>query len=431
MTSKIILTTIVDQDYTIDREKEVHARFKSSSDWARLNINDCIQMPLNNLLDMNIEGFVLHQIGTVGGPDWWSGFNDTNYTDGKKHLNVVECLPIKLMKRIRDKTAMVHYDQSLEAFPMVTRDCNYYKSYYTNFKKFALPPEQFIYTTCNLVEEETHAKWCNENDIPEGSRMIIIASNFFAASSASPFFFGSESDSITVEEHLQYKETYDITLYNCLNRVIREHRVALSAMLNYYDLIEGHRISQNVFPKHFSTTIRMNQFNDHPAFDEANVIDIYSKLPLVLDTDQFQINKAQHFFKELYLQTYINVITETFYSEYNGDAMFFSEKIFKPMRARQPFILVGAPGSIKALRDEGFKTFDKWFDESYSDIEDDTTRLNAICNLLLELNKKTKQEWCTMYMEMQEVLDHNYTLLMTNDWLSKFRTVLKDRIPHD
>jgi hypothetical protein len=110
--------------------------------------------------------------------------------------------------------------------------------------------------------------------------------------------------------------------------------------------------------------------------------------------------------------------------------MFFSEKIYKPMRARQPFILVGAPGSIKALQAEGFRTFDKWFDESYGDIKNDTQRIEAICKLLLELNKKTKTEWLTMYAEMEEVLNHNYDVLMTKDWLGKYRTVLHKRIPN-
>jgi hypothetical protein len=431
MTDKIILTTVVDEDVSINLHLSIQPRVKVSSSWAKLNIENNIQMPINHALDMNVDGFILHQMGTVGGPDWWSGFNSTSYADGRKHLNVVEMLPSKLMKKIRNKTAMVHYDQSLEGFPMITKDRNYYELFYKYFKIFGLPPEQFIYTTANLLEEEIHNKYCIECNIPEENRMVVIASNFFATSTADPTFFGSESDFITVAEHIQYKEANNITLYNCLNRVIREHRVALSAMLNYYNLIDGYKISQNVYPKHFSKSILMNQFKDHPAFKTENVTDIYNKLPLVLDTNEFHINKAQHFFKDLYLETYINVITETFYSEYHGYSMFFSEKIYKPMRARQPFILVGAPGSIKALQAEGFKTFDKWFDESYSDIKDDTDRLEAICKLLLELNKKTKNEWLTMYAEMEEVLNHNYNILMTSNWLQKFRNILHKRITNE
>lgn len=432
MTNKIILTTIVDEDNSVGLHSNPLARFKVSSDWVRLSIiGESVQMPINTVLDMNIEGFVIHEIGTMGSPDWWAGFNQEQYSDGRYHLNVVEMLPYKLMEKIRNKTAIVHYDQSLEGFPLVSSSTNYYAHLYDNFKQFDLPPEQFIYTTCNLIEEEIHNNWCIENNIPEQHRMIVIASNFFAAASASLFFFGSEFDSITIAEHIEYKQKNDITLYNCLNRVIRDHRVTLSAMLNYYNLIDGYKISQNIYPQHFSTEIHMTQFTMHPAFEVDNVTDIYNKLPLVLDTDQFQINKAQHFFRDLYLETYINVITETFCTDFNNEAVFFSEKIFKPMRARQPFILVGAPGTLRELRGQGFKTFDRWIDESYSEIKDNTLRIEAVCKLLLELNKKTKTEWLKMYAEMEDVLNHNYNVLMLTPWLDKFRTMLNKRINND
>ena len=441
MTNKIILSTIVDEGIATDLWSNTKPRFRDSSPWLRVNLSgDLVQMPINTVLDMDIEGFVIHQIGTNNNVEWWSGFYQTAYSDGNIHLNVVEMLPAKLMKRLRDKSAMIHYDQSLEAFPLVaksinlyepvTTSINLYEHFYSNFKKFDLPPEQFIYTTCNLLEEEVHVTWCTENNIPENNRMIIIASNFFAAATQTPGFFGSDNDTITVAEHLAYKQNNDITLYNCLNRIIRGHRVALSAMLNYYNLIDGYKISHDKYPNHWSTNVNASGFIDHLAFQSENITDIYKKLPLVLDTDQFQINKAQHFFKELYLQTYINVITETFCTEYNGESMFFSEKIFKPMRARQPFIIVGAPGSIKALQDQGFKTFDRWFDESYSDIKDNTLRIETICKLLLELNNKTKTEWIEMYTEMEDVLNHNYDVLMQTHWTGKLRAILNDRIPH-
>ena len=433
MTTKIILTTIVDEGIARDQWSNTVPRFRDSSPWVRVNLpDDFIQLPINTVLDMDIEGFVIHQIGTNHSVEWWSGFTQTAYTDDIMHPNVVEILPSKLMARLRNKSAMVHYDQSLEAFPLVTNSINLYEHFYHNFKKFDLPPEQFIYTTCNLLEEEVHNKYCVENNISENNRMIVVASNFFAAATQTPGFFGHNNDNeISLLEHLEYKQNNEISLYNCLNRVIRGHRVALSAMLNYYNLIDGQKISHDIYPMHWNTSINPFGFNSHPAFESNNITNIYSKLPLVLDTDQFQINKAQHFFKDLYLQTYINVITETFCTEYQNESMFFSEKIFKPMRARQPFILVGAPGSIKALHDLGFKTFSKWFDESYSDIEDNTSRIEAVCKLLLELNKKTKTEWLEMYTEMEEVLNHNYDVLMQTHWTLKLRTILSNKVPHE
>jgi len=434
MSNKIILSTVVNEGMATNIWSSTVPRFRDSSPWIRVNLKDessSIQVPINTVVDMmNDERFIIYQIGTNHGPDFWSGFIQTSYKDNTVYENVVEMLPMKLMDCIRNKTAMVHYDQSLEAFPLATKYINLYDHFYNNFKKFNLPPEQFIYTTSNLLEEQAHAQWCSANNISENNRMVVVSCNFFAAATQTTGFFGPINNTITLEEHLAYKQNNAITLYNCLNRVIRGHRVALSAMLNYYNLVDGYKISHDVYPHHWKNIFKTDEFTDHPAFEAENITNIYGKLPLVLDTNQFQINKAQHFFKDLYLQTYINVITETFCTDYQDEAMFFSEKIFKPMRARQPFILVGAPGSIRALKDQGFKTFDRWFDESYDQVDNNTLRLETICKLLLELNNKTKKEWLDMYIEMEDVLNHNYDMLMQTHWTYKLRVMLNDRVPY-
>ena len=161
MTNKIILSTIVDEGIATDLWSNTKPRFRDSSPWLRVNLSgDLVQMPINTVLDMDIEGFVIHQIGTNNNVEWWSGFYQTAYSDGNIHLNVVEMIPAKLMKRLRDKSAMIHYDQSLEAFPLVaksinlyepvTTSINLYEHFYSNFKKFDLPPEQFILSLIHI-----------------------------------------------------------------------------------------------------------------------------------------------------------------------------------------------------------------------------------------------------------------------------------------
>ena len=43
-----------------------------------------------------------------------------------------------------------------------------------------------------------------------------------------------------------------------------------------------------------------------------------------------------------------------------------------------PFVMVNGHGSISKLKELGFKTFDKWWDESYDDEPNETDRLNKI-----------------------------------------------------
>ncbi len=90
-----------------------------------------------------------------------------------------------------------------------------------------------------------------------------------------------------------------------------------------------------------------------------------------------------------------------------------SEKTFKCILLKKPFIRLGMPGSLDKLRSWGFKTFDNLlFDETYDNIENFYNRLDAIlCQIertlaipFDELQEKIASP------EMQSVLEHNYNL---------------------
>jgi hypothetical protein len=66
-------------------------------------------------------------------------------------------------------------------------------------------------------------------------------------------------------------------------------------------------------------------------------------------------------------ESFVYVVTETCYWERK---LHLTEKIFKPIVSRMPFILVGPAHNLEYLRSYGFQTFDYWWDESYDEIED-------------------------------------------------------------
>lgn len=70
-----------------------------------------------------------------------------------------------------------------------------------------------------------------------------------------------------------------------------------------------------------------------------------------------------------------NVVTETVFY-YNK--LHLTEKIFKPIVSKQPFMLLAAPGNLAYLRSYGFKTFDGIIDESYDLIQDNDQRVDAV-----------------------------------------------------
>ena len=98
--------------------------------------------------------------------------------------------------------------------------------------------------------------------------------------------------------------------------------------------------------------------------------------------------------------------TQMMYGGLGGN--FFSEKTFKPIAFKHPFILVARQNSLKLLRDSGYKTFDGIFNESYDSIEDDVERLNAIESEIARLNTLPPIQWASLLTKLEPIVEHNY-----------------------
>lgn len=127
--------------------------------------------------------------------------------------------------------------------------------------------------------------------------------------------------------------------------------------------------------------------------------------PFVIDTryDLFY-NLAINITKEDYEKTFISIVTESLADD---DTLFFSEKIWKPIMVGHPFILYGNQHSLKLLKEWGFKTFDKWIDESYDDVLDRVRRAEMVVKELKKFENKSVDELTKIREEMEEICIFN------------------------
>jgi hypothetical protein len=75
-----------------------------------------------------------------------------------------------------------------------------------------------------------------------------------------------------------------------------------------------------------------------------------------------------------HVNSYCNIVMETHFDADQSGGSFLTEKTFKPIKHGQLFFVVGAMGSLQALRDLGYRTFDAVLDNSYDRIENNTQR---------------------------------------------------------
>lgn len=111
---------------------------------------------------------------------------------------------------------------------------------------------------------------------------------------------------------------------------------------------------------------------------------------------------------ESYQECFCAVVTESRYAQPTG---FLSEKTFAAMGNLRPLILVAPPKSLEYLKKLGFKTFDKWWDESYDQELDHQKRILKVLDIIDYINSFSINELNNLYKDMEEILRYNKNLI--------------------
>ena len=104
-------------------------------------------------------------------------------------------------------------------------------------------------------------------------------------------------------------------------------------------------------------------------------------------------------------ESLLYLVTETVAT---GRRLHLTEKTFKPICLRMPFIIVGTTGSLKYLRSYGFKTFGDLWDETYDDEIHDDQRIEKIAVTLKALDILPAKEKQRLFDRAQEICEYNY-----------------------
>lgn len=119
-----------------------------------------------------------------------------------------------------------------------------------------------------------------------------------------------------------------------------------------------------------------------------------------------------HSTDRLYSNSYVSVVTETnFYKSQPG--RFVSEKVFKPIAQKHPFVLVSVPKTLELLRELGYKTFSPWIDESYDLETDDNKRLLMVAREIERLSNLTPEELTNYLNGVRDTCKHNLNVLLS------------------
>ena len=108
-----------------------------------------------------------------------------------------------------------------------------------------------------------------------------------------------------------------------------------------------------------------------------------------------------------YTNSHCNIILETHFDADQSGGAFLTEKTFKVLKHGQPFVVVGPAGSLAALKNLGYRTFDHCIDNTYDLIENNTERWQAVVDTIQQIKRYNMKKW----FELCRIdLEHNQQL---------------------
>jgi len=106
-------------------------------------------------------------------------------------------------------------------------------------------------------------------------------------------------------------------------------------------------------------------------------------------------------------------VLETHYDADQSGGAFLTEKTFKPIKYGQPFVIVGAPGSLAALRKLGYRTFDHAINNSYDTIQNNTQRWQQTLYAIQQLQQQDMHSW---FQNCIPDIQHNQQLFLSSKY---------------
>lgn len=328
-----------------------------------------------------------------------NGWNWPNYQS-----DIFESFDQLILDELRNGNAYIILNHQCESFTE-----SFLKTLYEKLKNFpSVPYGKIIYMVAAADASREYDNFVKSNKISKDKQINILYVHHvykrFKHENTLSFFNYDRS----VKKEKKFLS---------LNRRWHDHRLLLVCGLAHNNLLDHGYVSLGVsLEEKNQAAWAIDQLSKKYTADyiTSGFEKIKNNLPLQVDMIDLRINQFQATSLpiEFYQKSCFSLVSSTFALQHKEKSVGFTEKEIKPMLARHPFIIHNLPGVLAHLKNMGFLTFERWFDESYDEETDDTIRLLKIISEVKRLSELSFEQWDKMLEEMTPVLDHNYNRLV-------------------
>lgn len=230
-----------------------------------------------------------------------------------------------------------------------------------------------------------------------------------------PTFWMSKTYQDIAVNQVEYTTLPIDKLYISLNNRSKYHRCLLMDQLHHHNLIKYGHVSW-----HMTDAVDYHWQHWKPV-----------KLVVEPNNSEWSMWSTP----KVYHSTLFNLITES-----NTHTVFITEKTCIAMLYKKPYMVLGARGFHKVLKDMGFELYDELFDYSF----DNNLKLNSRVNGIIEnINNLKDQDYNLLRQRVKDKTEHNYNRIIelattrknVPDFMLNYMNTLKENpmlvTPHD
>lgn len=321
-----------------------------------------------------------------------------------------------ILDRIRDLNNPLHLmlNNSHEAFDTVIEHL-----YAHVIKRQQIPAEKIIYINNSFDVAKRIDVVSKFYCLPPVKAEMVVD---FEAAGRGSLNHTEETDITTIPETL-VKENIKKVYLN-FNRRWRPHRPPFVSLLAARDLLKDGYVSfgKSDFSQSMDE-IYLGMLQTNSFFPEMYGIlrdneEIIKNIPeMYLDYTDLVTNRAALDLTPgyLYAESLISVVSETYYYTkfpQHETGRFLSEKTFKPIMFKHPFIILSVPNILSAVKQIGYQTFDGIINESYDTIHSDGERMMAVIREIERIRDLKEDQLDDFIGKCKEVTDYNQKVFL-------------------
>lgn len=252
------------------------------------------------------------------------------------------------------------------------------------------------------------------------------------------FKIDKKSITIAINNPVEHHDQYNIKFIPSLNyrdsfttKLVTVNKI-FNDKFKYFSNFVAHgtsarlRIGSYLFNNHKDKTLQTYHVNLKDYYSKSYIC--LEEIMGFLDVSQIEYNNAVVFLSncplklepislpilypdcldilKYYNYVFVDIVT---FSYFSGNTFCFDEKLLRPIFMKTPFIIQGPQYFIKRLKQLGFKTFNNFWDEGYSD-DPANYQVNEIFKIIDKISQYSLNDLKNMYNIMQPILDFNYEL---------------------